>query len=56
MRYTAYLRNQALEEGTGAFVLRHVGQNAEATFGVIEVAVLDARLDDIEWCRDDERG
>lgn len=51
-----YLGHQSLEEGREALVLGHVGQNAEAGLGVVEVLVLDTGLDDIERSRDDERG
>lgn len=50
------LGGQALEEGGEAFILHHVGHNPEAGLRVLEVAVLDAGLDHIEGCRDDQRG
>lgn len=37
-------------------MLCHVGQDAEAALGAVEVAVLDTGLDDIERGRDNERG
>ena len=50
------LGDEALEEGAGALVLGHVGQDAEAALGVVEVAVLDAGLDHVEGGGDDEGG
>jgi hypothetical protein len=55
-RRETYLGDQALEEGRGALLLGHVGQDAEAALRVVKVAVLDARLDDVEGSRHDERG
>lgn len=55
-RRGAYLGNKALEKGRGALLLGHVGQDAEAALRVVKVAVLDARLDDVEGRRHDERG
>ena len=55
-RRETHLGNQALEEGGSALVLGHVGQDAEAALRVVKVAVLDARLDDVERRRHDERG
>lgn len=49
------LGHETLEEGAGALVLGHVGQDAEARLGVVKVAVLDAGLDDIEGGRNDKR-
>lgn len=51
-----YLGNQSLEEAGRALVLGHVGQDSEATLGVVKVAVLDSGLDDIERSGDDKRG
>lgn len=48
------LGRQALEEGGDTFILDHVGDNTHATLRVLEVAVLDTGLDDIEGSRDDE--
>lgn len=53
---STYLGNQSLEETTEALVLGHVAQNSEAALGVVKVAVLDSRLDDIEGGGNDERG
>lgn len=52
----AYLGDQALEEAAETLVLGHVGQNAEAALGVLEVAVLDTGLDHVKRSRDDKRG
>jgi len=49
------LGNETLEEGRGALILGHVSQDAEAALGVLKVAVLNAGLDDVEWCRHDQR-
>lgn len=50
------LGEKALEEGGWALVLEHVGDDARAGLLDLEVAVLDAGLDDIERSGDDERG
>lgn len=47
---------EALEEGRDALVLHHARDDAHAALGVLKVPVLDARLDDIERRRHDERG
>lgn len=52
----AHLGDQALEESTGALVLHHVGDNPEAGLGVLEVAVLNTGLDDVEGSGDEEGG
>ena len=49
------LGDQALEEGGRALVLEHVGDDARAGLLDLEVAVLDAGLDNVERCRDNER-
>jgi hypothetical protein len=48
------LRKQALEEGGRSLVLKHVGDDASAGLLDLEVAVLNAGLDDVERCRDNE--
>lgn len=48
------LGRQALEERGHALVLDHVGDDPHAALRVLEVAVLDTGLDDIEGSRDDE--
>lgn len=50
------LGEQALEEGGRTLVLEHVGDDAGASLLDLEVAVLDAGLDDIERSGDDEGG
>jgi hypothetical protein len=50
------LGEQALEEGGRALVLEHVGDDASASLLDLEVAVLDAGLDDVERSRDNEGG
>ena len=55
-RRGACLGDKAFEEGRGTLLLSHVGQDAEAALRVVKVAVLDARLDDVEGSRYDERG
>jgi hypothetical protein len=49
------LGEQALEEGSHALVLDHVGDDTSAGLFDLEVAVLDAGLDDVERCGDNER-
>lgn len=51
-----HLRHQTLEEAGEAFFAGHVGQDLEAALGVVKVAVLDARLDDVQGRRHDEGG
>lgn len=53
---STYLGNQSLEETRETLVLGHVAQDSETTLGVVEVAVLDTGLDNIERSRDNERG
>lgn len=50
------LRDKAFEEGRKSFVLRHVGEDAEAALGVVEVAVLNSGLNNIEGSGNDQRG
>jgi hypothetical protein len=50
------LRRETLEERSKTLVLHHVGNNPEAAFGVLEVLVLNSRLDDVEGSRHEERG
>lgn len=50
------LRDQALKEAGWTFLPDHLGDNPNAALWVVEVAVLNAGLDDIEGCRDEERG
>lgn len=50
------LREQALEEGGRTLVLEHVGDDASASLLDLEVAVLDAGLDDVERSGDNEGG
>jgi hypothetical protein len=50
------LGDKSLKESSSTLVLGHVGENSETTLGVLEVAVLDTGLDDIERSGDDERG
>ena len=52
----AYLGDQSLEETGETLVLGHVGQDSETTLRVLEVAVLNTGLDNIEGSRDNERG
>jgi len=52
---STHLGNQTLEKGRRTLVARHVGQDTETALGVIKIAVLDARLDDVERGRYDER-
>ncbi len=49
------LGDQALEEGRGTLVARHVSQNAETALWVVKVTVLDTGLDDVKRSRHDER-
>lgn len=49
------LGGQTLEEAGRALVLKHRGDDLEARFGVLEVAVLDTGLDDIEGSGHDQR-
>lgn len=51
-----YFWYQSLEESRGTFVPRHIGQDAEAALGVVEVTILNTRLDDVERRRNNERG
>lgn len=53
---STYLGDESLEEAAEALVLGHVGQNSEAALGVVEVAVLDSGLDDIEGSRNNQGG
>ena len=50
------LRNQALEEGCRALVSDHVGDDLEATLSILEVAVLNTGLDNVERGGHDQRG
>lgn len=49
------LGRQTLEEAGEALVLHHVRNDTETALGVLEVAVLDAGLDNVERSRDNER-
>lgn len=49
------LGGQSLEQTHGTLVLEHVGHNSEARLGVLEVAVLDTGLDNIQRSGDDQR-
>lgn len=51
-----YLGCQALEERRETLLAGHVGHDTHAALGVVEVAVLDTGLDDIEGSGDDKRG
>lgn len=51
-----YLGCQALEEACETFLLGHVAQDSETALGVLEIAVLNSRLDNVERGRDNERG
>jgi hypothetical protein len=50
------LGGETLEEGGEALVLHHVGNDAEAGLGVLEVTVLDTGLDHVERGGDDQGG
>lgn len=50
------LRRQALEETQHPLVPRHVGHDAPPALPDLEVAVLDARLDDVEGRGDEDGG
>jgi len=50
------LGHEALEKGPNALILGHVGHDPHTALGVLKVAVLNTRLDDIEGRRHDERG
>jgi hypothetical protein len=50
-----HLGDKALEEAGEPLLAGHVAQDAKAALGVVEVAVLNARLDDVERSRHDER-
>jgi hypothetical protein len=50
------LGGEALEEGGEALVLHHVGNDAEAGLGVLEVAVLNTGLDHVERGGDNQGG
>lgn len=56
MHVGTYLGRQALEERRETLLAGHVCHDAHAALGVVEVAVLDTGLDDIEGSGDDERG
>lgn len=49
------LGRQTLKEASETLVLHHVRHDAESALRVLEVAVLNARLDHIERGRDNER-
>lgn len=48
------LRCETLKERSETLILHHVGDNPEAALGVLKVLVLNAGLDNVERCRDDE--
>lgn len=50
------LGGQTLEEAGSALVLHHVGDDAQAGLGVLEVAVLDAGLDHVKRGGHDQGG
>jgi hypothetical protein len=50
------LRDQAFEESRGTFVASHACNNAEPRLRVIEVSILNTRLNNVERSRNDEGG
>lgn len=50
-----HLGRQPLKERSKPLILHHLAHNPEAALGVIEIPILNARLDDIQGCRNDQR-
>lgn len=46
---------ESFKERSEAFILPHASNDLESTFGALEVLVLNSGLDNVQWCRYNER-